>query len=143
MTPGELVAVGARAFGVSVEELRGSKRGAVSQARYGVAWALRQRFGQSYESIGRLLGKRHATIHEGLARANCLRAKIPEFRARTDRLLTIDLKHARLSRRQPPALTHRVKPKNEHVDGDSDARMRLHGTLALERALLAARGEAA
>ena len=38
-------------------------------------------------------------------------------------------------RRYPAILTKRVKPRNEHVKNDHDARMRMHGTNALLRAL--------
>lgn len=141
MTPGELVAVGARSFGVSADDLRGSKRGAVSRARQGVAWALRQRFGQSCEGIGRLLCKKHSTIYDGLARARHLRATCPEFRARTDRLLTIEWADVAPVPRPPAVPAKRIKPMRNIHGGDHDALMRLRGTLALERALLAYRAE--
>lgn len=79
----------ARAFGVTVPEMRGDTRQAgIVRARFAFCWVARRAFGDSARRTGRALGDRdHATVLHALRRADALREADPDFRAATDRLL--------------------------------------------------------
>lgn len=146
----DTLAVYAAAFGIEAHELRGPcRKRHLIRARYATCWVLRRRDKISYPMIGKFLdGRDHSTIINAIEQCEVFREYDTEYRAMTDALwkaapattsvqieTLVRLRNA-APKKVPARLTKRIKPKNEIAANDTDARMRLHGTLKLERALL-------
>lgn len=149
-------------WGITVGELSTPEREPqVVRARHALIWALHtataelraesgvQSAGLSASAIGRLLGRDHTTVLHSIGQARRLRAEQPIFRRWSDELTQLartcrtgEVITRLVDQTDQRGLSHRIKPKNELAQGDSDARMRLHGTFALGRALQAARAAA-
>lgn len=87
-----LLYAAADAFGVTVEDLRGTKRSArISTARHGAAYALRKKFGLSQSMIARMLAKDHSTIHYGQKSLEAKMRVWPELRAKVESILEEEL----------------------------------------------------
>ncbi len=77
----EIVAAGAKAFGLSTNDLIGLRRFQnIAKARHAVTWVAREYLKESFASIGRALNRSHATVTSSYNRAEILLERCPGFR---------------------------------------------------------------
>ena len=73
----------AKAFGVSTEDLRGSRRHApTAEARFAFHFLLHEETGASSTAIGALLGRSYSTVLWGAVRARELASAYPRYATR-------------------------------------------------------------
>lgn len=154
-----IISACAQAFGVAEPMLRSPcRKRHIVRARQAAYWLLRVLptaggTERSFPQIGRLLDRDHGSVIHGYQMAENLLERDAQFTAMLadacemagkavpeQPLSAADLPHEEIVTIDPGQFRH-VKARNEGASGDRDARMRLHGTFALGRALQAAMAE--
>lgn len=155
-TADQIVDACADAFDVPRDELMSPSRiRRLSRARQATYWMLRTfptpgGVERSFPQIGRIMGRDHGSVIQGYRTAEYLLERDARFTAMIadaaelmsgavmlEPLSPKDIPERPRERVKPSQFRH-VKARNEVARDDTDARMRLHGTFALGRALQAA-----
>lgn len=137
----DLIEAAADMFDVRPEDVTGACRERrFTKARFAVCYILRTRDHLTLMDIGaRMGGRDHSTIQRAIEQCENFMRVQPHYAEQVSDLISGRHRAPLIESRHPPTLTKQIKPKNEHATGDRDARMRMHGSFALLRAIEAAR----
>lgn len=153
-----IISACAIAFGVDESVLRSPcRKRPIARTRQAAIWMLRtfptpMGAERSFPQIAGLLGRDHTSMIHGYQVAENLMARDELFAAKLADACDLVGKVVPMNPLSPadlppdvrltvdPREFRHVKPRNERAQNDADGRMRLHGTFALGRALIAAGG---
>lgn len=140
----DIVSIAADIFNVREEDiLSPSRKRRYTKARQALYYVLRRRDHLTLSDVAaRMKRGDHNTVMSGIAQCEARMKAEPFYAAQVRELMECRVRPPAAEALHPAVLTKRIKPKNEHVTGDRDARMRMHGSFALLRAIEAARAAA-